>query len=254
MIAAIKTISTIFKSRSSLPHPGETTAPQGYSVSRGSSYTAQSALRPLPRKPYSRRPVATRQGAGIDGVGASFFASTQTIGVPTSWARRAVLGHAEPSSYHRPWLGRPASHATSITRDLFRPALTEAVWFRNSAPEPHATASIFPFHLHSESADRNDARIILARLKLDVEPVPFHYKAERLCSFPKVDVQQATEPLPVADQRIRSALRHPYTTAWRTRGMGKEARQVLAFSIDTVWFEIDLPELLSMLSEPVLCQ
>ncbi len=81
-------------------------------------------------------------------------------------------------------------------RDPFRPALTEAVWFRNSAPEPHATASIFSIRLHSEFADRNDARIILARLKLEVEPVPFHYTAERSCSSPKVDVQQATEPLP----------------------------------------------------------
>ena len=68
MIATIKTISTIFKFRSSLPHRGGTTAPQGYSVNRGLGYAARSALRPLPREPYSRRPVDTRQGAGIDGV------------------------------------------------------------------------------------------------------------------------------------------------------------------------------------------
>ena len=84
MIAAIKTISTIFKFESSLPHLGETTAHQAYSVNRGLSYAAQSALRPLPREPYSRRPVVNRQGAGIDGVGTSFFASRQAIDGPAS--------------------------------------------------------------------------------------------------------------------------------------------------------------------------
>ncbi len=66
--------------------------------------------------------------------------------------------------------------------------------------------------------------------------------------------RHATEPLPAADQRIRSALPHPHFTPYRTRGLGEEARQVLVFSVDTVWFEIDLPELVSMLPEPVRCR
>lgn len=66
--------------------------------------------------------------------------------------------------------------------------------------------------------------------------------------------RHTTEPLLGADQRIRSALPHPHIAPCLTRGNGEEARQVLVFSVDAVWFEIDLPELLSMLPEPVRCR
>ncbi len=95
---------------------------------------------------------------------------------------------------------------------------------------------------------------MVTRQGAGIDGVPFHYTAECSCSFPKVDVRQATEPLPAADQRIGSALRHPPIAAYPTRGMGEQTQQVRAFRVDTVWFEIDLPELLSMLPAPALCQ